>query len=68
VGLRQTEIHTAESFVKGPSAAKFVVAIRKMKSYKAPGSDQIALEMIQAGGEKLHSEIHKLTRIMLIRY
>jgi hypothetical protein len=64
-GFRQTEIHTAEPFMPGPSAAEFVVAIRKMKSYKAPGSDQIPLEMIQAGGEKLHYEIHKL--IMLIR-
>jgi hypothetical protein len=29
-----------------------------------PGSDQIPAELIQAGGEILHSEIHKL--IMLI--
>jgi hypothetical protein len=35
-----------------------------MKRYKAPGSDQIAAELIQAGGGTLHSEIHKL--IMLI--
>jgi hypothetical protein len=35
-----------------------------MKRYKAPGSDQIPAELIQAGGETLHSEIHKL--IMLI--
>jgi hypothetical protein len=35
-----------------------------MKRYKAPGSDQIPAELIQAGGEILHSEIHKL--IMLI--
>jgi hypothetical protein len=38
--------------------------LRKMKRYKAPGSDQIPAELIQAGGETLHSEIHKL--IMLI--
>jgi hypothetical protein len=44
--------------------ADFEVAIRKMKRYKAPGSDQIAAELIQAGGETLLSEIHKL--IMLI--
>jgi hypothetical protein len=35
-----------------------------MKRYKAPGSDQIPAELIQAGREILHSEIHKL--IMLI--
>jgi hypothetical protein len=29
-----------------------------------PGSDQIPAELIQAGGESLHSEIHKL--IMLV--
>jgi hypothetical protein len=52
---RQTEIHTAEPFVPEPSAAEFEVAIREMKRYKAPGSDQIP-----AGEETLHSEIHKL--------
>jgi hypothetical protein len=40
-GIRQTEIRTAEQFVPQPSAAEVEVAIRKMKSYKAPGSDQI---------------------------
>jgi hypothetical protein len=35
-----------------------------MKRYKAPGSDQIPAELIQAGGGTLHFEIHKL--IMLI--
>jgi hypothetical protein len=50
--------------VPEPSAAEVEVAIRKMKRYKAPGSDQIPAELIQAGGEIMHSEIHKL--IMLI--
>jgi hypothetical protein len=63
-GIRQTEIHTAEPFVPEPSAAEVKVTIKKMKRYKAPGSDQIPAELIQAGGETLHSEIHKL--IMLI--
>jgi hypothetical protein len=49
-GIKQTEIHTAEPFVPEPSAAEFEVAIRKMKRYKAPGSNQIPAEMIQAGG------------------
>jgi len=49
-GIRQTEIHTAEPFVPEPSAAEVEVAIRKMKRYKAPGSDQIPAELIQAGG------------------
>jgi hypothetical protein len=49
----------AETFVPEPSAAEIKIAIRKLKRYKAPGSD-----LIQAEGEILHSEIHKL--IMLI--
>jgi hypothetical protein len=48
-GIRQTEIHTAEPFVPGPSAAEVEVALRMLKRYKAPGSDQIPAEMIQAG-------------------
>jgi hypothetical protein len=35
-----------------------------MKRFKAPGSDHIQADLIQAGGETLQSEIHKL--IMLI--
>jgi hypothetical protein len=63
-GIRKTEIHRAEPFVPEPSAAEVEVAIRKMKRYKAPGSDQIPAQLIQAGAEILHSEIHKL--ILLI--
>jgi hypothetical protein len=51
--------------VPEPSAAEVEVAIRKLKRYNAPGSDQIPAELIEAGGGgTLHSEIHKL--IMLI--
>jgi hypothetical protein len=46
--------------VPEPIAADFETAIRKLKRYKASGSDQIPAETIQAEGEKLHSEIHKL--------
>jgi hypothetical protein len=49
--------------VPEPSAAEVEFAIRKMKRYKAPGNDQIPAELIQAGGETLHSEIHKLILI-----
>jgi hypothetical protein len=31
-----------------------------MKKYKSSGSDQIPADLIQAGGETLQSEIHKL--------
>jgi hypothetical protein len=36
--------------VPEPSAAEFEVAIRNLKRYKVPGSDQIGAELIQAGG------------------
>jgi hypothetical protein len=36
------------------------IAITKLKQYESPGSDQITAELIQAGGETLQSEIHKL--------
>jgi hypothetical protein len=55
-GIRQTEIHTAEPFVPVPCATEVEVAIRKMKRYKAPGSDQSMAE--------LHSEIQKLIMLM----
>ena len=35
-------------------------AIRSLKKNKSPGSDGITAEMLQAGGEKLAREIHKL--------
>jgi hypothetical protein len=58
VGVRQTEMHTAEPFVPEPSASGAEVAIGKLKRYKSPGVDQIPAEVIQAGGETLRSEIH----------
>jgi hypothetical protein len=61
-GIRQTEIQTAEPFVPEPSMSEIEVAIRKLKRYKSPGADQIPAELIQAGGETLHSEIHKLIK------
>jgi hypothetical protein len=35
-------------------------AIAKLKRFKSPGSDQITVELIQAGDEILRSKIHKL--------
>jgi hypothetical protein len=32
--------------------------------YKSPGVDQIPAELIQAGGETLRSEIHKLIKLI----
>jgi hypothetical protein len=57
-------MHTAEPFVQEPSASEVEVAIWKLKRYKSPGVDQIPAELIQAGGEALHSGIHKLIKLM----
>jgi hypothetical protein len=58
--IRQTEIHTAEPLVPGPSHFKVEIAIAKLKRYKSSGSDPIPAELIQAGGETLWYEVSKL--------
>jgi hypothetical protein len=46
--------------VPGPSRLEAEIAIAKLKKYKLPGSDQIPVELIQAGGKILLSlmQIH----------
>jgi hypothetical protein len=56
----QTKMHTAEPLVPEPSSSEDEIAIEKLKGYKSPGTDKIPAELIQAGGDILHSEIHKL--------
>jgi hypothetical protein len=63
-GIRQTEIQTPEPFVPEPSISEVEVAVGKLKSYKLPGADHIPAELIQAGGETLHSKIHKLIKLI----
>jgi hypothetical protein len=58
--IRQTEIHTAEPLLHGPSHLEVEIFIAKLKKYKSPGSNQIPAELYQAGGETLVSVIHKL--------
>jgi hypothetical protein len=62
--VRQTKIHTAKSFVPEPSASEDEAVTGKLKGYKSPGGDQIPAELIQAGGKTLHSEIHKLIKLI----
>jgi hypothetical protein len=52
-------MHTAEPFVPEPSACEVEVALGNLKSCKLPGAGQIPAELVEAGGETLHSEIHK---------
>jgi hypothetical protein len=56
----QTEMPNAEPLV--PETGSFGVEItsEKLKGYKSPGNDRSPAELIQAGGNILHSEIHKL--------
>jgi hypothetical protein len=58
--VRQIEVHTAEPLVPSPSHLEVEIATAKFKKYKSPGSNQVSAELIQAGGEILLSEIHKL--------
>jgi hypothetical protein len=45
------DIHTVGPLVPEPSLAKVEIAIRKLKGYKTPGTDQIPAKLIKAGGE-----------------
>jgi hypothetical protein len=47
-----------------PSISEVEVATGKLKWYKSPGADQIPAELIQAVGGTLHSEIHKLIKLI----
>ena len=58
--VRQAEIHSAELLVPEPSALEVELAIKKLKSHKSPGIDQIPAELIKAGGRTLRCAIHKL--------
>jgi hypothetical protein len=50
--------------VPEPSISEVEIAIEKLRRCKSPGADQIPAEIIQAGGETLHSEIHKLIKLI----
>jgi hypothetical protein len=46
-----------------PSAPEVEVAIGKLKRYKSPVVEEIPVELSQAGGKTLRSEIHKLIKL-----
>jgi hypothetical protein len=58
--FRQTEVHTAESLISEPISIKAEIVIIKLKRCKSPGINQDVAELIQAGGNTLCSEIHRL--------
>ena len=48
----KAEIHTAEPLVPEPSASEIELAIKKVKSHRSPGIDQIPAELVKAGVEQ----------------
>jgi len=58
--VRQTLIHTTKPLVPEPSAFEVELAIEKLKSHPSPGIDQIPVELIRAGGRRIHYEIYNL--------
>jgi hypothetical protein len=58
--VRQIEIPTVESVVLDPNPLEVETVIAKLKRYKSPDSVQFLAELIQAGGEILHSKTYKL--------
>jgi hypothetical protein len=54
------QMHTVEPLVPKSSSFEVEITIEKLKRYKSPGIDQIPADVIQAGGNTLYSEIHKL--------
>jgi hypothetical protein len=55
---------TAELLVPESSPFKVDITAEKLKLYKSPETDQILAELIQAGGNTLCSETHKLVNFI----
>jgi hypothetical protein len=53
-------MQTAEPLTPEPSSFEVEITIEKLQRYKSPHINQIPTELIQAGGNTLHSKIHKL--------
>ena len=57
--VTQTDIYTAEPLVPESNAFEFEKGNDNLKRPISPGIDQIAAELIKAGGKTIHSEINK---------
>jgi hypothetical protein len=53
-------MHMLEPLVSEPSSFEVQIAIEKPKRYKSLGTALILVELIQAGGNTLHSKTHNL--------
>jgi hypothetical protein len=65
--VRQIENHTPEPLAAEPSPFEVGITIAKLEIYTSPGIDQIFAFLVQAGGETLRSEIHKIINCLWIR-
>jgi hypothetical protein len=54
------DVMQRECIVPEPNFLEGKIAIEELKRYKSSGTDQIPAELIQAGGNTLHSDIHKI--------
>jgi hypothetical protein len=59
IDIMRTEVHANEPFAPEHSSLWTETAVEKLKGYESQGI-QIPAELIQAGGKRLHSGIHKL--------
>jgi hypothetical protein len=53
-------MHTAEALKPEPHSLEVEITTEKLERYKSPGTDQLPAKVIQAGGNILCSENHKL--------
>jgi hypothetical protein len=58
--VRQREIHTEVPLVPETTSFEFEWAIKRVKSHKSPGTDQISAELNKEWGRTIRYEIHKL--------
>jgi hypothetical protein len=60
-------MHTVKPLVPKPSSFEAENTTENLQRYKSPGTDQIPAELIQAGGNTLHSESTNLLILFGIR-
>jgi hypothetical protein len=56
-------MHSAKPLVPDSSCFKVEITIEMLERYRSPSMDQILAELIQAGGNTLCSENHRLNSI-----
>jgi hypothetical protein len=61
-------LNAAEQLESDPSPFEIEIAIANLGQYESPGNGKILAEVIELGGKKLLSEIHKLIRFGIRNY